>query len=227
MVQWEVKDGVHAGVDTVPASATALEEAQVGGVDDPRLADGPDGGMGRLETSAPFPPEGAVDHRVSIEPYPIGFEQRGPPERLLNRIARDAWVAHVEVGQDAGEPAVGQPPALGLTGVGVRERLEAEVAQGRAVERAVEPVIRRRAGEPAVLRAGVAQDVVLDHLQAEPMGFVHEPAKFEQRAEARVRVEEVDRAVAVEVGYPPRRAADVGLEPRRRRVGRPVSARSP
>ena len=80
------------------------------GVDDPRLADDPHGGMGRLEPPAPVPPEGAVDHRVRIEPDAVGLEQRGPPERLLDRIAARAGVAQVEVGQDAGEPAVGHAP---------------------------------------------------------------------------------------------------------------------
>ena len=40
LVQWEVKDSVHARIDTVPTCAAPLKEAQVGGVHDPRLADG-------------------------------------------------------------------------------------------------------------------------------------------------------------------------------------------
>ena len=132
--------------------------------------------MDRLEPPAPVSPEGAVDHRIRVEPDAVGLEQRDPPERLLDRIAAHPRIAHVEVGQDAGEPAVGHPPSVGLAGVRIGQRVEPEVAHRRAVDRPVEPVIGRRVGDPAVLRPGVAEDVVLDHLQAEPVGLVHQRA---------------------------------------------------
>ena len=150
-------------------------------------------GVRGLDPPTPVPPERAVGHRVRVEPDAVGLEERGPPERLLDRVSARAGVAQVQVGQDAGEPAVGHAATVGLSRMRVGQRLEPEGADGRAVDRPVEPVVGRRAGEPSVLRAGVAEDVVLDHLQAEPVGLVHQRAIVCQRAEPGVGVVEVDR----------------------------------
>ena len=82
--------------------------------------------------------------------------------------------------------------ACGSISVQVRQVLERCCAPG-----AVEPRRRGRILDPGVIRARVIRHLVLNHLDAERVGAVHELAKLVKRPEVLLDAVEIDRAVAV------------------------------
>ncbi len=155
--------------------------------------------MRGLERRHPFRPERTwrVGHRVLADR--VDARDLDPPETVLDQVVRDVRIILIQVGQHAREPAI-ERLAHGLrVERRVCDGVDAEWIVGVILDCAVEPRRLRRVRDPRVFRPDVIGNLVLDDLDAHPMGFVDEGAELVHRSEPLLDVVVVRRVVAVVV----------------------------
>ena len=196
----KIEQRVDLGVYAVEAGGAAREKRHERGVAVVQLADGRELRVLALERLHPALPEGARHVRPRVLPDPVEAERTHPPQRVLDDVPGDLVIVLIQVGQDVDEPSI-ERVALRL---GRRMRIlqcPGLPCVGDVLRfGAVEPCRRRRVGHPRVVRTRVVRDLVLNHLDAKPLGRLHEGQEIGHRAKVLLDPIEVHGAVAVIVG---------------------------
>ena len=200
ILERKIENAVEPGVDSIESRAPALEERRQRRVAVEHFAHDLESGVARVDGRRPIAPEPSRHIRHGVLADAVDAGAADPPERVLNQVARHLGIVLVQIRQNAGEPAIERAALRGRRSVRIDQRPGAPGVRKVLRLGAVEPGRRRRILDPGVIRAGVVRHLVLNHLDAERVGAVHQLAEIVERSEVLLDGVEIDRAVAVVIG---------------------------